>query len=200
MNLALFDFDNTLTTRDMMSDFMYAAVAPWRRRTLGLVVAPVVLGYKAGWVSGSALRRVAVDAGFRHESKARVDAAGERFAREVLSTVLRDSMMRRLRDHQRAGDTVAVVSGGLDVYLGHWCRANGVGHLLCSSLSHADGVLHGRFQGAQCVGAEKARRVRESFDLSAFDEIYAYGDSDEDRELLALAHRRFYRGRELAAA
>ena len=33
----------------------------------------------------------------------------------------------------------------------------------------------------------------ESYDVTAFERIHAYGDTDEDRELLALAHHAHYR-------
>ena len=59
-------------------------------------------------------------------------------------------------------------------------------------------MLTGRSLGAQCVGAEKARRVRERYDLSSYALVYAYGDTNEDRALLALAHRRVYRWQEQA--
>lgn len=59
-------------------------------------------------------------------------------------------------------------------------------------------MLTGRYLGAQCMGEEKARRVRERVDLSAYPLVYAYGDTKEDRELLELAHRRVYRWQEQA--
>ena len=105
--------------------------------------------------------------------------------------------MARIAWHRQQGDTVVVVSGGFDLYLKHWCAQHGL-DLMCSSLEARDGVMTGRYAGAQCVGPDKARRVRERFDLSAYDIVYAYGDTPEDRELLALAHRRWYRGREVA--
>lgn len=49
------------------------------------------------------------------------------------------------------------------------------------------------------VLAEKARRVRERYVLAAFREVHAHGDTPEDEHLLALAHRKFYRGVEMAA-
>lgn len=48
------------------------------------------------------------------------------------------------------------------------------------------------------MGEEKARRVRARFDLVSYPLVYAYGDTKEDLELLALAHRRVYRWREQA--
>lgn len=51
--------------------------------------------------------------------------------------------------------------------------------------------------GAQCVGAEKARRARERYDLGACGLCYACGDTHEDEAMLALARKRFYRGVEI---
>ncbi|MNP80097.1 hypothetical protein D3C76_1780940 [compost metagenome] len=58
--------------------------------------------------------------------------------------------------------------------------------------------MTGRYDGEQCAGEEKARRVRERYDLSGFQVIYAYGDTHEDLDLLELADRRYYRWREVA--
>jgi HAD superfamily hydrolase (TIGR01490 family) len=197
MNLALFDFDGTLTDRELFPDFMHFAVTP-RRLAIGRVVlAPVVVGYKLGLVSGVATRACIVDFAFRGRSEDELRDAGERFAREIVPAALRPEAMARLRWHREQGDTVVVVSGAFDLYLSHWCAQHGL-DLLCSSLESRDGVMTGRYAGAQCAGAEKARRVRERYDLSRFGTVYAYGDTREDRELLALAQRRWYRGQEQA--
>ena len=60
MSLALFDFDGTITTRDTMPDFVRRSVS--RRRLLvgQLLLAPLVLGYKIGILSGTLIRRVIV--------------------------------------------------------------------------------------------------------------------------------------------
>ena len=126
-----------------------------------------------------------------------VRAAGERFARDIVPATLRPESMARLQWHREQGDTIVVVSGSFDLYLSHFCAQHGL-ELLCSSLESRDGVMTGRFAGAQCVGAEKARRVRERYDLSRYPVVHAYGDTHEDRDLLALAHRRWYRGRQIA--
>lgn len=60
MSLALFDFDGTITTRETMPDFVRRSVS--RRRLLvgQLLLAPLVLGYKIGILSGTLIRRVIV--------------------------------------------------------------------------------------------------------------------------------------------
>ena len=197
MNLALFDFDGTITTREMMRDFMFRAV-PLRRQAWGkLLLAPCLVGYKAGLLSGTATRAAVVRVGFTGVSLAALQAHGVAFAAEALPTVLRPDAMARIRWHQTQGDRVVVVSGALDAYLAPWCDAHGL-ELICSSLEHRHGRLTGRYQGAQCVGEDKARRVRAQHDLASYAHVYAYGDTHEDLPLLALAHSRFYRGKAAA--
>ncbi|BFI94505.1 MAG: HAD family hydrolase [Rhodanobacter sp.] len=197
MNLALFDFDGTITTHETMPAFMRQAVTPLRR-ALGIpVFAPMLAGYKLGLVAGTTIRNAVTTFGFRGVPAVRVHAAGQRFAAEYIPAVLRPDAMQRIAWHRAQGDTVVLVSGGFDVYLAPWCRQHGL-DLICSALETDGARLTGRYRGAQCVGEEKARRVRERYDLAAYEQCYAYGDTHEDEAMLALAQRRFYRGREIA--
>ena len=196
MNLALFDFDGTVTTHETMPDFLRRAVTPLRRALGVPVFAPMLAGYRMGLVSGTAIRSAVTMFGFRSVPVAQVHAAGERFATGYLPTVLRRAAMRRIAWHQARGDKVVLVSGGLDVYLVPWCRQHGL-DLICSTLETRGDRLTGRYRGAQCVGEEKARRVRARYDPAACAACYAYGDTPEDAAMLALAQRRFYRGREV---
>lgn len=197
MNLALFDFDGTITTREMFADFMHFAVTPRRLAAGKWLLAPVVIGYKLGLVSSNAIRSHVVRFGFRDEPMARLDDAGERFACEVLPGVLREQAMERIAWHKAQGDVVVVVSGGLDAYLQHWCRRHGLA-LICSELEVVDGRCSGRYRGSQCVGAEKPRRVLQQYDPGDFDCVYAYGDTSEDLDLLDIADRRYFKWQEVA--
>ena len=197
MNLALFDFDGTITTRETMPDFMQQTVTPLRRACGIPVFAPMLAGYRMGLVAGTTIRNAVTAFGFRGVLAARIHAAGERFAAVYIPGVLRPEAMQRIAWHQAQGDRVVLVSGGLDFYLAPWCRQHGL-ELICSTLEARGDRLTGRYQGAQCVGEEKARRVRERYDLAAYGQCYAYGDTHEDEAMLALAQRKFYRGLEIA--
>lgn len=195
-DLALFDFDGTLTTRETFPDFMRYAVARPRLIVGGVLLAPMVFGYRRGWVAGNPTRASIVQVGLRGVDAARLRAQGEAFAREVLPGVQRPDAMARLAWHRDRGDRIVVVSGGLDVYLAPWCAAQGV-DLLCSVLAERDGRITG-YAGAQCVGEEKVRRVRALCDPQAYAAIHAYGDTHEDQAMLAMAHHRTYRGQVVA--
>lgn len=192
VNLALFDFDGTITTRETYPDFMECSIAP-RRLALGkLLLAPLIAGYRLGVVSGTRTRSGIVRFAFRGVDEAGVASAGEVMARDLLPQLLREEAMERIDWHKARGDVVVVVSGGFDLYLSHWCRQHGL-ELLCSRLESADGILTGRYLGEQCVGEEKCRRVRQQYPLAQFDRVYAYGDTVEDLAMLAMAHERWFK-------
>lgn len=192
MDLALFDFDGTLTTRETFPDFMRYAVARPRLLAGGVLLAPVVFGYRRGLVAGNPTRASIVQVGLRGVDAARLRGKGETFARDMLPAVLRTDAMARLQWHRERGDRIVIVSGGLDVYLAPWCAAQGV-EVLCSVLAERNGRIIG-YAGAQCVGDEKVRRVRVLCDPQAYTAVHAYGDTHEDLALLAMAHHRTYRG------
>lgn len=192
--LALFDFDGTITTHETMPEFLRRSTSR-RRRILGSVLfVPLVIGYKVRLVSGETIRRLLVRYAYRGVSVATLEATGETFARDYLTRVLRPEAMDRIAWHASQGHRVVVVSGGLDVYLRPWCERHGL-ELLCSSLQQCDGVLTGRYQGPQCVRAEKVRAVRIHCRLDDGAVVYAYGDTPEDRDLLSLATHPYYRWR-----
>lgn len=126
MNLALFDFDGTITNRETFGAFIRFA-APRRRRVLGApLFAPLVAGYRLGLVSGSVIRARVVHFGFRGLHADELGRAGQRFAEEILPTIVRPTALERIRWHRSQGDKVLVVSGALDVYLSPWCMQHGL--------------------------------------------------------------------------
>ena len=195
-DLALFDFDGTLTTRETFPDFMRYAVPRWRLLVGGALLAPVVFGYRRGWVAGNPTRASIVQVGLRGVQATRLRAQGDAFAREVLPGLLRPEAMEKLAWHRERGDRIVVVSGGLDVYLAPWCAAQGL-ELACSVLAERSGRITG-YAGVQCVGEEKVRRIRALCDPRAYAAIHAYGDTHEDMAMLAMAQHRTYRGRAVA--
>lgn len=196
MDLALFDFDGTLTTREMFPDFLRYAVRP-RRLALGKVLlAPAIAGYRLGIVPGNAVRASIVRVGFQGVAESEILAAGSAFAADVVPGALRPLAMERIDWHRARCDRIVVVSGSLDAYLAPWCAQQGL-DLLCSELETREGTLTGRYRGAQCVDDEKARRVRERHDLAGFGAVHAYGDTHEDHAMLALADRKFFRWQEI---
>lgn len=191
MNLALFDFDGTITTRETFVDFINLAVPPKRLLLGKILLAPLVIGYKLGLVPVHTIRWAVARIGFHGMAVAAAESAGAKFCNEFLPTVIREHAIEKMQWHKAQGDTVAVVSGGFDLYLKHWCEQHDVG-LICSRLETANGRLTGRYLGEQCVGTEKTRRIQERYDIKSYAMVYAYGDTREDLDMLNIADKKYY--------
>jgi phosphoserine phosphatase len=48
------------------------------------------------------------------------------------------------------------------------------------------------------VGKEKSRRVRQALRLEDFPTVYAYGDTEEDLDMLSMAHKKYFCWNEVA--
>jgi len=187
--VAAFDVDGTLTTGDCVTPFLRRAAGT--RLWTTLLRHPLALAAAAARRDRDRLKELACSA-LRGIESTEIEHLGEAFAREVGAGRLRDDTVARLRRHRELGHTVILASASLDPYLVPLGRSLGVDAVVCTVLERGrDGRLTGRLVGANCRGAEKARRVRgwlREHDL-ADAELWAYGDSLGDDDLLALADR-----------
>jgi hypothetical protein len=69
LNLALFDFDGTITTREMLPDFFRLAI-PSRRLFIGkILLVSLIIRYKLGIVPGTVVRAAIIRMGFFSDLK-----------------------------------------------------------------------------------------------------------------------------------
>lgn len=191
MNLALFDFDGTITHCDTFTPFIKKAVTPRRLRLGGLLLLPSLLGYRLGLLSGTFVRKQVVYIGLKGMSNHQLQTLGETHAKTFLPQVIRKEAIDRIQWHLQAGDRVVVVSASLDLYLKPWCETMGV-ELICSQLEVKANVLTGRYDKKDCSGEEKVRRVTSLVQLTEYKTIYAYGDTKEDTALLGIADEKYF--------
>lgn len=190
MHLALFDFDGTISTRDTTWDFIIRSCGK-RRALYGFVrLSPIVLSYSLKRISHHEAKQAVIKHYFGDWEKEAFVREARHYARSVVPTILRQDALTRINWHLDLQHTVAVVTGSLEILLSDWCTNLGIDLIATGlDLSGASICLSTR----NCFQEEKARRIRERYDLKSFESIYAYGDSDGDREMMALAHRRYYK-------
>jgi phosphatidylglycerophosphatase C len=187
--VAAFDFDGTLIRGDSFMPFLVQAVGP---RRFGTVVigssASAARAYRRGRRDASKavlVRRLL--AGYPAE---RLSELGQRYG-GLLAQRIRPPMAGRVAWHRSQGHRLVIVSASLAVYLRPTGQALGFDAVLATELEvGADGLLTGRLQGANVRGAEKSARLAAWLDREmpvTARQLWAYGDSAGDRELLAMA-------------
>ena len=189
MRVAFFDFDGTLTGRDSLMPFLSYVVGK-KRFILGMVrLSPILLRDVTRFDCNDRAKERLVRHFLAGFLLGQLRSLGEAFASDRLPKLLRATMMERLQWHQSQGDACVLVSASLDIYLRPWAERARFSDVLCSRLAvNPDGIVDGTFEGANCFGAEKARRMREWMAGRRVDYVYAYGDSCGDREMLAMAN------------
>lgn len=190
--VAAFDFDGTITARDTFVPYLDRAFG-WRRVRLTLVslsadAVQVVLAISdRDRFKARVLGRL-----FAGQSVPTLRQIGEEHAR-ALEARLRPAALERIGWHRARGHRLIMVSASLDLYLEPLAARLGFNDLLCTKLAN-DGIrFDGGMFGANCRGPEKVRQLENLLgDLTDY-ELYAYGDSAGDREMLERADYPFYR-------
>ena len=190
--IALFDFDGTVTYRDTLMPFLLHTLPA--RRVVGGVPTAFIGGFGAALQRSRDSAKEAVCRAFLHGlDDADFRTACLAFAATRLPAAVRPEATRRIDWHRGQGHRLVLVSASLEGYLAPWAEAAGFDDVLATRLQVLDGRLTGRLDGANCRGAEKVRRIRGLLgDLDGFV-VHAYGDSAGDREMLALADFPYYR-------
>jgi 3-phosphoshikimate 1-carboxyvinyltransferase len=201
--VAAFDVDGTVTTGD--------CVVPFVRRVAGTVPMLARLIRRAPRLVPALARRdrdavkaVLAAAAFTGMPITAVEATASAFAAEIERDRLRRDTLARLRWHRRAGHEVVFVSASFGVYLRPLAERLGVGGVVGTELAvDGCGRCTGALDGPNCRGTEKVARFHAWLDehhggRSAV-EVWAYGDSPDDRPLLADADHAVWAEGPLAA-
>ena len=184
--LVAFDFDGTLTSRDSFSAFL-----EWRAgrvaylsgmASLAPAAARYVLDRDRGRLKAATVRRFM--AGM---SRAALEADVQAFASERGRALLRPDAVRAWRRWQADGARLVIVTASPETTVAPIARGLGADLLIGTRLAFdAQDRVTGAFDGENCRGPEKVRRLQAAFGPDVRLEA-AYGDTDGDREMLALA-------------
>jgi HAD superfamily phosphoserine phosphatase-like hydrolase len=99
---------------------------------------------------------------------------------------MRKEALEQLEWHRKRGDHIVIVSASIDLYLRPWCEQHKV-DLICSTMEHTSGIYSGRYLQGDCSFEEKSKRIQAALNLKDYTDIFAYGDTPEDKNLLGLA-------------
>ena len=105
--------------------------------------------------------------------------------------MLRSEAMKRIAWHKNMGHTIVIVSASIESWLRPWCDKNKI-DLIATRIEIKKGKVTGKFSSKNCHGAEKVNRIREKYSLPKYSEVYAYGDSLGDKEMLQIADKKHY--------
>src|SRR5690606_32802448 len=99
---------------------------------------------------------------------------------------LNPKLLEQIRQDRESAHAALHYSASLDLYLKPVCSYLNI-DLICSEVEIKAGKITGFYQTPDCSNIQKKIRILEKYNLQDYAEIYAYGNSEEDEEMLSLA-------------
>jgi phosphatidylglycerophosphatase C len=207
--IAFLDFDGTVTTKDTLLEFIKFSKGSFRFYLGFLINSPWLLAWKGGIISNQRAKERMLTWFFGGMQLDAFQDTCNRFAATAIPNLIRPKAIHEVRLLQAKAVEVVIVSASPANWLQPWTDQLGVG-LLATRLETSSHPrtpqpdtpqpdtpitlrLTGKILDRNCHGEEKVRRIRESYNLSDYDHIIAYGDSKGDKPMLALAANSFFK-------
>ena len=190
--IAFFDFDGTITTKDTLFEVIKHHKGKAKFFTGLLINTPVLIGLKIKLISNQRAKEALLKYFFKGTEFAAFQLKCDDFATGLLPVIIRPGALEEIKKLKDSGFEIVVVSASAESWIKKWAAEMEVG-LISTQLEIVNDKLTGKIAGQNCNGEEKAVKIRSNYNLAEFDEIYCYGDSNGDKQMLALGTRSFYK-------
>lgn len=191
--IALFDFDGTITDRDIFFDFILYRL----KNGLGLkkivLATPTLFLYLVRVYDNETAKQIIFSILFKNENETTFAFHALNYSNQILPHRIRKKAAQKIQDHLDKGERVIIVSANFDIILKYIAAVLKL-EVICTRVDVLNGIITGRFSTPNCYGNEKVKRIKALIpNLDSYENIYAYGDSKGDKEMLKIATEKFYR-------
>jgi len=190
--IAFFDFDGTITTKDTLFEVIKHQKGKVKFYTGLLINTPYLIGLKIKLITNQHAKEKILEYFFKGMELSPFQKACDDFATGFLPSIVRPGASAEIQKLKDLGFEVVVVSASAENWIKAWADKIGV-QLIGSRLETINEKITGKIAGMNCNGAEKVVRISSAYDLSHYDEIYAFGDTSGDKPMLALATKSYYK-------
>lgn len=190
LNLAAFDVDGTITFTDSFMLFLRFYVGKSKFILNLILLLPVFILYSIKIINRDKAKNQILQLFFKGEIEKNYKAKCLEFA-DIYSQITRNDAIEAIKNHQKKGEIVALVSASLEDYLQPFAHKLDIEHVIATKMEIKNGILTGKMLGPNCRAAEKYNRIIEKFGNIKI--IAAYGDSRGDKEMIEAAQNKYYR-------
>lgn len=188
-NLALFDFDGTITRGDSFFRFILYTIKRTKLLSGIILLSPQLISYMCGIISNEKVKQIVFRYFFSGWLLQDIETISYRFVNEIIPSMCKENVLERLRWHLIRNHRIVIVSASFEFYLKPFCENFSV-ELLGTQIQVSEGRITGSFSSLNCYGAEKVSRILSHLNLNEYY-VYAYGNSRGDFNMLELADESF---------
>jgi phosphatidylglycerophosphatase C len=189
--IAFFDFDGTITTKDSLPEIIKFLKGRTAYYTGILLNMHWFAAFQLNLLSGDLLKEKILSYFFSGMPENIFQEQCDGFADRILPGLIRPGAIAEVDRLRKEGFEIVVVSASAENWIRNFAKRLSL-ELIATKLQVKKGLITGKIEGKNCKGKQKVICIKGRWDLTAYDEIYVYGDSPADKPMMALATRSFY--------
>lgn len=190
--IAFFDFDGTITTKDTFLEFIKFTKGSFRFYFGFVLNLPYLIGYKLKLISNQTAKEKILQFFFRNTTVEAFKKNCNNFSTKVLPKLIRPKALQEIMRLKEKNIVVVIVSASPEDWVKPWANQLKL-ESITTKLEIYNDRITGKILGKNCHGNEKVSRIKEAFSLTDYIIVAAYGDSKGDKPMLALAQKAYYR-------
>lgn len=192
-SIAFFDFDGTITDRDIFFDFIFYRLRKGLPIWKMIQALPVLAAYLLSILDNETAKEKIFGSLFRGEQFAVFQNMVQDYYQTVFTNRIKPAALQKILWHQSAAHRVVIVSANFSWLIQPFAATHQL-DLIATEAAIDQQIITGKFATPNCYGEEKVRRIRATIhQLNDYQEVYAYGDSKGDHALLQMATKPFYK-------
>lgn len=185
--IAAFDFDDTITKKCTFVDIIIHAKG-YKKFLLGMsLLLPDVVLYKLGLMSNYLIKKKMFTHFFAGINKEDYFSLCKNYSLNKIDTIVQEKAREKITWHKTQGHKLLIVTASMEDWIKPWAIENGFEDVISTKPEIINDKLTGDFLTKNCFGKEKVIRLKEKYPNREEYYLYAYGDSEGDKELLMFA-------------
>lgn len=177
--LVLFDFDDTLTKRDSLFDFIRLSFPFLKKLSTGLIFIPTIFMSLLGLNYKDKTKEELLSYLLQSLSEEEIKTLGINLIDNLDYKI---SILNKLKSHAKSGDEVVVVSASPDIWITPFSEKFNI-----KSISTKWDFKNNKFSGLNCNNEEKVNRIKMEYKIDEYDQIIVFGNSTGDKPMMNLA-------------
>ncbi|MFT3746788.1 MAG: HAD family hydrolase [Agriterribacter sp.] len=191
-SIAFFDFDGTITYKDTLIEIIKFSRGTQQLYKGLLALSPWLIAMKLKLFSNQSAKEKFLSYFLKNMPENVFQEKCNEFTDTRLPQLIRPLALQSINELKKKGTRIIIVSASPRNWIEPWCLKNKLG-LISTVLETKGGKITGNIAGKNCYGEEKVNRIKEQFDLSTYNEIFCYGDTEGDKPMLSLATSAYYK-------
>lgn len=189
MKLYLFDFDGTISETDSMIEF-FKYIHGIKFYFILIKSIPSIVKFKLNIISKKDFKNTFILHFLHNLNEKQIGVLSDEFANYYIKNLKISALdyIKKLKEDKQ--NHITIVSASLDIWIKPIARIIGVNYI-CTLSKFKNNLFIG-INGENCWGKNKVSRIKEIYHLESYSQIYAFGDSSGDMEMLDLATNRHF--------